>query len=100
MANETYLYRRSLEYARQTRQITLWRASHQANIACKEAIETSIRQGFDGMHLKAGCVQDILEEYGFKRVGQYRSGEAVGWPVQSDQQGVGERPESSARSRS
>lgn len=68
MKNKTYLYRRSLEYARQTKQISLWRASHQANIACKEAIEESIRQGFDGMHLKEGCVQGVLEEYGFKRV--------------------------------
>ena len=68
MKNKTYLYRRSLEYARQTKQISLWRASHQVNIACKEAIEESIRQGFDGMHLKEGCVQGVLEEYGFKRV--------------------------------
>lgn len=39
-----------------------------ANIACKKAIEESIRQGFDGMRLQEGCIQDVLEEYGFKRV--------------------------------
>lgn len=66
--NEVYLYRRSLEYARQNDQVSLWRASHRANIACKKAIEESIRQGFDGMHLQEGCIQGVLEEYGFKRV--------------------------------
>lgn len=69
MKNETYLYRGSLADARRVSQVSLWRASHQANIACKEAIEESIRQGFDGMHLREGCVQEVLEEYGFKRVG-------------------------------
>ena len=68
MKNKTYLYRGSLADARQFDQVSLWRASHQANIACKAAIEASIRKGFDGMYLKESCVQDVLEEYGFKRV--------------------------------
>ena len=68
MKNDTYLYRGSLEYARRNNEVSLWRASHRANIACKKAIEESIRQGFDGMHLQEGCIQDVLEEYGFKRV--------------------------------
>lgn len=68
MKNETYLYRGSLADARQNDQVSLWRASHRANIACKKAIEESIRQGFDGMHLQEGCIQGVLEEYGFKRV--------------------------------
>ena len=66
--NEVYLYRGSLEYARRNNEVSLWRASHRANIACKKAIEESIRQGFDGMHLQEGCIQGVLEEYGFKRV--------------------------------
>lgn len=55
--NDTYLYRDSIETARSQKQISIWRASHQVNIACKNAIEAGIRQGFDGMHLQEGCAQ-------------------------------------------
>lgn len=68
MRNDTYLYTDGLDAARRSGQIALWRASHQANIACKKAIEDSIRQGFDGMHLKEDCAKEVLEEFGFKRV--------------------------------
>ena len=47
MRNDTYLYTDGLDAARRSGQIALWRASHQANIACKKAIEDSIRQGFE-----------------------------------------------------
>ena len=57
MRNDTYLYTDGLDAARRSGQIALWRASHQANIACKKAIEDSIRQGFDGMHLKEDCAK-------------------------------------------
>ena len=39
MRNDTYLYTDGLDAARRSGQIALWRASHQANIACKKAIE-------------------------------------------------------------
>ena len=68
MRNDVYLYRNSLQEARRENEVALWRASHQANIACKKAIEESIRQGFDGMHLKADCAREVVEEFGFKRV--------------------------------
>lgn len=68
MRNDTYLYTSGLDSARRSNQVALWRASHQANIACKKAIEESVRQGFDGMHLNSDCVKEVLEEFGFKRV--------------------------------
>lgn len=68
MKNDTYLYTQGLDTARREGDIALWRASYQANIACKKAIEESIRQGFDGMHLKADCAKEVVEEFGFKRV--------------------------------
>ena len=68
MRNDTYLYTDGLDAARRSGQIALWRASHHANIACKKAIEDSIRQGFDGVHLKEDCAKEVLEEFGFKRV--------------------------------
>ena len=37
--NETHLYPYPADEARQRDELALWRASHRANIACKEAIE-------------------------------------------------------------
>ena len=68
MKNDTYLYPYSAQEARNRDEIVLWRESHKANIACRDAIEESVRQGFDGMHLKPDCIQPVLEEYGYKRV--------------------------------
>lgn len=65
--NETYLYPYSAGEARNRDELPLWRESHRANIACRDAIEGSIRQGFDGMHLDEDCLQPVLEEYGYKR---------------------------------
>ena len=56
MEIETYLYPYSANEARKRGELALWRASHQANISCKRAIEESIRQNFDGMRLNNGCV--------------------------------------------
>ena len=68
MKNDTYLYPYSAQEASRRNEISLWRESHKANIACREAIEEAIRQGFDGMHLNPDCIQPVLEEYGYKRV--------------------------------
>ena len=68
MRNDTYLYTAGLDAAKRSNQVALWRASHQANIACKKAIEERIRQEFDGMHLNSNCAKEVLEEFGFKRV--------------------------------
>ena len=66
--NDTYLYRGSFANARSSNEAALWRASHQANIACKKAIETCIRQQFDGMHLPEDSAREVLRTFGFKRV--------------------------------
>ena len=65
--NETYLYPWTAEEARRGGKIEIWRASHKANIACRDAIEEAIRQSFDGMHLKEDCLQPVLDEFGYKR---------------------------------
>ena len=61
MEIETYLYPYSANEARKRGELALWRASHQANISCKRAIEESIRQNFDGMRLNNGCVEDVYK---------------------------------------
>ena len=65
--NETYLYPYSAKEARERNELSLWRESHRANIACREAIENTIRRSFDGMHLDKDCITPVLDEYGFKR---------------------------------
>lgn len=65
--NETPLYPYSAEVARRRDELSLWRASHRANIACKEAIEEAVRQHFDGAYLDRDCLDSVLLEYGHKR---------------------------------
>ena len=65
--NETYLYPYSAKEARERNELSLWRESHRANIACRDAIEDAIRRSFDGMHLDKGCITPVLDEYGYKR---------------------------------
>ena len=54
--NETYLYPYSSAEARERNELSLWRESHKANIACRDAIEDAIRRSFDGMHLDKNCI--------------------------------------------
>ena len=65
--DRTHLYPFSAEEARRRDELSLWRASHQANIACKEAIEASIRRDFDGTRLKDGCLDEVLRRFGYRR---------------------------------
>ena len=67
MMNDTYLYPYSSAEARERDELPLWRESHKASIACRNAIEDAIRQNFDGMHLDKNCITPVLEEYGYKR---------------------------------
>lgn len=65
--NETYLYPYSAAEANKRNELALWQKSHKANIACRNAIEETIRQNFDGTNLKEKCIQPVLDEYGYKR---------------------------------
>ena len=53
------VYKRSPEEARAVGETALFRESHKLNIACKKAIETAIRENFDGMHLKKECLNTV-----------------------------------------
>ena len=67
LTDHTYLYLGSLSEAKRSNEAGLWRASHQCNIACKQAIEAAIRAGFNGMHLKADCCSRMLWKLHRKR---------------------------------
>ena len=49
-------------------EIDKWRESFRENCACAGGIDILIRENFDGMHLKDGTVEKIVELYGYKRV--------------------------------
>ena len=63
----TPLYMNTGAYAREHDELELYRASHKANIACKGAIEESIRQNYDGCHLDSAAAKQVLDEYGADR---------------------------------
>ena len=65
--NDTYLYPYSAAEARERNELSLWRESHKANIACRDAIEDAIRRNFDGMYLNEDCLAPVLTAYGYKR---------------------------------
>lgn len=67
--DHAYLYLGSASEASRYGELEQWRQSHKENIACKQAIESAIRTGFDGMYLRDDCVKSIIDQYGFKRVG-------------------------------
>ena len=69
MENNVYLYPYSAGEAHRRDEVSLWKSSHQANIACKQAIEESIREHFDAMHLGDGCLENVLKCFGYKRTG-------------------------------
>ena len=62
------IYKLSAAEARAREETALFRASHKLNIACKHAVEAAIRENFDGLHLKGGCIRPVIEEYGIDRV--------------------------------
>ena len=49
-------------------ELETFRASRQANVACRDAIESAIREGFDGMRLSENVEKGVLAEFGAERV--------------------------------
>lgn len=67
--DHAYLHLGSASEARRYNELNRWRESYWENVACKQAIESAIRAGFDGMRLNDDCAQSVIDRYGFKRVG-------------------------------
>lgn len=68
MENKLYLYPYSAKEADRNGEIKLWRESFKENIRCRDAIETAIREHFDGMRLNGDCASSLIQRFGFKRV--------------------------------
>ena len=62
------VYRHTGEYARFNGELNAYRASAEANQACKAAIEQIIRENFDGIRLPGGLAEQIIDQFGEERV--------------------------------
>ena len=66
-AHDLPLYRGNARYAREHDELDLFRASQQANIACRDAIEAAILESQDGEQLSIAA-KGVLAEFGPDRV--------------------------------
>ena len=68
MQSKIPLYPYGAKEARERGELEKWRESFRENCACAGGIDILIQENFDGMHLKDGTVEKIVELYGYKRV--------------------------------
>ena len=62
------IYSHTASYAREHNELDAYRASLNANLQCKEAIEAAVREHFDGMYLSHDAARGVIETYGMERV--------------------------------
>ena len=65
---ETAVYPHSASYAKEHGELEQYRASNNANLQCKEAIEAAVREHFDGMYLSHDAARGVIQTYGMDRV--------------------------------
>lgn len=68
MKNKTPVYPHPHSYALEHNELDVYRASHQANVACKEAIEAAIIRHYHDNCLGIGAVTEVLAQFGYDRV--------------------------------
>ncbi len=61
-------YGHTLSYAAEHGEVDRYMKSHKFDRECKEAVEDTIQQNFDGMHLKHDIVKPLAEKYGAERM--------------------------------
>ena len=61
------VYKYPAAYARENNELEQYRASYKANVACKEAIETAIRDNYSDNRLGKDAVKQVVEQFGFER---------------------------------
>lgn len=65
----TPVYKQTAAYAREHDELPLYRESRQANIVCKEAIETAIREHYSGNCLdSAAASRQVGEKFSMERI--------------------------------
>ncbi len=66
--NYPAFYGHTLVYAMEHGEVDKYLDSRKLDRECKEAVEGTIRQNFDGMHLKHDIVKPLAEQYGSDRI--------------------------------
>lgn len=64
---ELPIYPHPSVYAQEHGELETYHASHRANVACKEAIETAIADHYGGNRLGEGAVAQVVEQFGYDR---------------------------------
>lgn len=62
------IYPHNARYAAEHGEQEQYQASKQANLQCKEAIKTAVKEQFDGLHLCHDAPKSVIEIYGMDRV--------------------------------
>ena len=62
------IYTDSIETAHNNDELNEYRESLTANLYCKDAIQNSIRENFDGMHLNTDFIANLYALYGEERM--------------------------------
>ena len=68
MMDKTPLYKYPGDYAREKDELEQYRASHKANVACKDAIETAIRDNYRDNRLGKEGVKQVADQFGYERM--------------------------------
>lgn len=70
MNDITPIYEYTFAEARKNgeRDVSLYRASHKANIDCARAIDKAVSDNFDGMRLNRNAADGVIADYGIDRV--------------------------------
>lgn len=66
--NTIPVYKYPAAYAREHGEIEQYRASHKANVACKDAIETAIRDNYRDNRLGKEGVKQVVDQFGYERM--------------------------------
>ena len=61
------LYLHDADYARQNGELEQYRASFQANVACRDAIDAAIREHYHDSRLESEAVSQVVEQFGMDR---------------------------------
>ena len=64
----TPVYKYPAAYARENNELEQYRASYKANVACKNAIETAIRDNYRDNCLGKEAVKQVADQFGYERM--------------------------------
>jgi hypothetical protein len=65
--NTIPVYKYPATYAREHNELEIYRASHKANIACRDAIDDAIRDNYRNNCLGSDTAKQVIAEFGFDR---------------------------------